>query len=495
MAIGSLESGHPAAAATLASRRRDDPWQAIGLLLLLALVLLLFPGLIVDAPPALAVWCAVACTVALAVLGYRRSLGAGENPWVSPLLANVVFVFVLQYGVGLAFVQYGELAVDYTDWDPLGFLELREIVTSASQLIIVAALGTYAGLLVPTSRITRLLPPLVWKEDARRFPFRAFLLYPLIFAAFAYSISDQALGEIQQTAYIIGMFGLVLVVSGFVHLQQGTRHPYVWRTVVAGAALAYVAIGLLFGSRGAMLLIAIFYLWSVLGVKRKMSRQLLAATAIGLMFFSVFVFPWLSLYKYHRKGGLVPVRDAVVWSTEDYYDSFGELKVVGLLEFIRSLTFQATYVANYRMTTPDPNPFLWGESATVILSTIVPRVLNPGKVNAVEYLQELAYGAGLFTDATFSGTEQRGAISIDFVSEFYINFGPWGVLVLSILQGIYLRVRYEWLVLRSTFALGFPVYAVGFISASSFWQTFVLDIKNWAIWIPLLWFCSRRFGK
>ena len=191
--------------------------------------------------------------------------------------------------------------------------------------------------------------------------------------------------------------------------------------------------------------------------------------------------------------------EAIESATEDYYRNFGKLKLTGLIESVRALTYQATYVARYQQTTPDVNPYLRGESALIILSTVVPRVLNPGKADAGAYIQELAYKARLYTDATYYQVVQeggqRGAISIDYVSEFYINFGPWGVLLLSILQGMYLRVRYEWLIRRSRFELGFPMYAVGFVSATAFWQMFVMDIKNWLIWSSLLWLCSRRSGK
>src|SRR5712691_564238 len=167
--------------------------------LVIAALLLLLPMLVTDLSEWTAAWLTVICMVTLTVLGFRQSQEAGENPWMSPAFINFLYVFSLQYGVGLLFIQYADLFVDYMDWDPLGLIDLRAGVPRSSWLIIVGALGTYAGLMISVSKITCRLPGLRWLEDARRFPFRALLLFPLIFAAYAYSVSDLALGEIQQT--------------------------------------------------------------------------------------------------------------------------------------------------------------------------------------------------------------------------------------------------------------------------------------------------------
>ncbi len=128
------------------------------------------------------------------------------------------------------------------------------------------------------------------------------------------------------------------------------------------------------------------------------------------------------------------------------------------------------------------------------LSALIPRALYPEKPDVTKYVQHLAYQAGLYTDSTYYA-ERRGAIAIDAVSEFYINFGPLGVFLLAILHGMYLRMRYDWLIGRSNFDFGFPIYAVGFLSFTTFWNMFVLDIKNWVVWGLLLRLCSRRVTR
>ncbi|MBI4634970.1 MAG: O-antigen polysaccharide polymerase Wzy [Candidatus Rokubacteria bacterium] len=458
---------------------------------LVAGLLLLIPEIVIGMPKAVAAWAAVINVVWLTALGFRRSRLAGENPWLSPSFIHMLYLFVLQYGIGMLFVLYGEFFVDYMTWDPREVFELQESIPRASWLIMIGALGTYVGLCVPVLPIARSLPRLAWVEDEGKFPFRALLIVPLTVAAYLYSYSDQAPGEIQQTVYIVGTFGLVLMVCGFVRLLRGTTHVIAWRLVAGTVVVVYCGVGLFLGARSVLMFVVIYYLWSLIGVRGKPSRKLLVGFLASFLVFSFGVFPLLSVYKYHRMGGLVPVEEAIQRTMEDL-NAGDEPKLAGLIELVRSTTYPATYVASYQRIAPDPYPYLLGESARVVVSGLVPRILDPDKPNVLQYVQGLAYRAGLFTYQTYFEADQRGGIAIDYVSEFYLNFGPWGVLILSLLHGMYLQTRYDWLIRRSSLELGFPVYAVAFLTASAFWQMFVLDVKNWAIWISLLWLCSRR---
>lgn len=460
-------------------------------LLFLALLLLVFPDILVGARSAVAAWGGFICLVTLVVLGYRQSRRAGDNPWVSPMFVYMLYIFAGQYGAGLLFLTHYDLALEYTGWDPLGFADLQVGVPRAAWLILIGAFGTYAGLSLPLQGITRNLPALRWTEDKQRFPLRALFAFPLVFGAYLYSVSEKALSDIQQTAYIMGTFGMILMVCGFVRLLRGASQPNVWKVVVGALLLGYVGVGFAFGIRSVWVYMVVFFMWSVIAVKGKAPWKMLAASSVALILFAWIVFPWLSTYKYYRLCCAMPVSEASKLAFQEYGELNEALTAPGAIEFLRANTFPATYVSSYQRITPEPYPYLWGESALVVLSGVVPRVVNPAKQNVSEYVQQLAYQAGLYTEATYY-QEGRGAIAIDYVSEFYLNFGPWGVLLLSILQGVYLRIRYDWLIRRSNFDFGFPMYAVGFLSSSALWQTFVLDVKNWFIWGILLWVVSRR---
>jgi len=464
----------------------------IGLPVALAVILLWLSDVITDLPPALAAWATLIGILWLTALGFTRSRAAGENPWLSPSFIHMLYVVALQYGLGILFLLYGEFLADYMNWDTRGIFELQESIPRASWLIMIGALGTYAGMYVPVGAIARRLPALAWPENQRTFPLRALLIAPLTIAAYLYSFTGGALGEIQQTAYIIGTFGLVLMMCGFMRLLRGGAHLAAWRLVTGAVIVMFVGTLLFGGSRGVLMYVVMYYVWALIAVKGKASRGLIVVALLGIMVFSVVVFPLLSVYKFHRKGGLVPIGEAVQRTIEDYDSAAGEPRFAGSIEMLRATTYPATYVASYERIMPDVYPYLFGESPRVVLSGLVPRLVNPDKANVLDYVRGLAYRAGLFTEQTYFEAEQLGAIMIDYISEFYINFGPWGVLLFSLVQGIYLRIRYEWLIIRSRLDLGFPVYAVSFLTASAFWQMFVLDIKNWAIWIALLWLCSRR---
>ena len=82
--------------------------------------------------------------------------------------------------------------------------------------------------------------------------------------------------------------------------------------------------------------------------------------------------------------------------------------------------------------TPEKRPFLNGETYAVIPELVVPRVLNPKKLNTHEGAHLLSIHYGLQTrEATETSTIAWGPLI-----ESYANFGTLGVIVLALVMGV-----------------------------------------------------------
>src|SRR5262249_40266236 len=94
---------------------------------------------------------------------------------------------------------------------------------------------------------------------------------------------------------------------------------------------------------------------------------------------------------------------------------------------------------------------------------------------------------GEWTSAVFDG-----------ISEYYVNFGPLGVFLLSILNGYYFVVLYDWLVVRSKpfFCTALFTYLLWFTwpDNSGFFRRMLSDTRMLAVWL-ILFFAITRINK
>ena len=454
------------------------------------LILMVKPEVILALPSDVAVWLTFVTLVVLSVIAWHQALGMGDNPWISPLFLHIAVILTFQTASGLLLAIHWELVTPITNWDPRGLTNLLEYLPKVSWLILIGAMGAYIGLLFPVRFLTVWLPRLNWGVGESRFCLRAGLFMPLIIISFYLCWKPGILPpSLQQVGWSLGEFGKVVFIAGIMQILSRGKSAKWWKVIVIVWVILYIPF-VLFGVRSTILWPLVFFVWTYLAVKKHLSRKLLVGTVAFLFLFVVVLFPLLTVYKYARsEPKKLSIGEAFRKTTESISVKDRNSSVTALfLEIVRIQTLPGFFIANYIQYYPEVIPYLKGESFVMVMSAMIPRLIIPDKPDVWFYINKLSYDVNM----GHSRSLETSSTYIDAISEFYINFGSLGVFILSILQGAYLQARFDWLIRRSKFSLGFPVYAAGFFGSSAFWHVLVLDSKNFIVWITILWLLSYR---
>ncbi len=459
-------------------------WIALGF----GMILMIKPEIILEMTPDVSVWLTFFMLLVLSFTAWHQARNMGDNPWISPLFLHIAVILTFQTASGLLLVVHWELVTAIADWDPAGLYNLLEFLPKVSLLILLGVLGAYIGLLFPIRFLTVWLPKLRWTVDESQFSLRTSIFIPLIIIFFYLTAKPGILpASLQQVGYSLGQFGIVVFIAGVMQILSHRKSAKRWKTIVLVWVISFIPL-VLFGSRSAILWPLVFFVWTYLAVKKHLSRKLLVAVVAFFFLFVVVLYPLLSVYKYARLDSQgIAVGEAARMAIKGTPLKERTSVIPLFLEIIRVQTLPGFFIANYIQYYPDSIPYLKGESFFMVMSAVLPRFIMPDKPDLGFYINKLSYDVGMGNP----NAPVRSATFIDAISEFYINFGPLGVFFLSILQGVYFQARFDWLIRRSKFSLGFPIYAAGFIGSGAFWNFFVLDTKNFIVWITLLWFLSH----
>jgi hypothetical protein len=210
------------------------------------------------------------------------------------------------------------------------------------------------------------------------------------------------------------------------------------------------------------------------------------AVSIPLAF--VAVFPWLTIYKYYgHPAGLdltVPERVERTRSVMSWlgYRAGLELALERSVARLSGSTFPAVFVQYY----PSVYPFVKGQTFLLEASTLIPRVIWPEKPQLSAELNRYSMAVGIVR-------EREGTSAVfDAASEYYLNFGVLGVLILSIIHGSYLAILYRWLA-GSHYIMGASIFLILFFENTDFFgvgQLFVAHVKVIPVWLMLLYWMS-----
>ena len=453
------------------------------------LILLLKPEIILGMSPGAAVWLTFITLIIISFIAWRQAVGMGDNPWISPLFLHIAVSLALQTASGLLLVVYWKSVTAITGWNPVGLTNLLIYLPKVSWLILLGTLGAYIGLIFPVRFITIWLPKLDWPINENHFSLRAGILMFFIIAFFYIAARPGILpSSFQYLGWTFGEFGKVIFIAGIMQILLYRKSVRRWKAIVIAWVLSYIPF-VLYGSRSAIVWPLVLFAWTYLAVRKRLSRKILIMTVAFLFLFVVVIFPLLTVYKYAIQDpeGFT-IKEAMTKATASISGKNKTSIMPLFLEIFRIRTIPGFFIANYIQCYPEYVPYLKGESFYVVMSAMVPRIIIPNKQDVSYYINKLSYDVGM-------GNEKSAVVSrtyIDAISEFYINFGPIGVFFLSILHGMYLQARFDWLIRRSKFSLGFPIYAAAFFGPAAFWHTLVLDSKNFIFWIILLWFLSHR---
>jgi hypothetical protein len=202
-----------------------------------------------------------------------------------------------------------------------------------------------------------------------------------------------------------------------------------------------------------------------------------SALAIGAVILALAVV-WTGIKKEYRQflnDGtqqqvvLVSVGDRVDKLMELVSALDGEKLDIAISGFIERLTYVHFFGESIR-TVPSRIPFedgkLWGEAIQVAL---VPRLINPNKI-VLDDSKRTAY----YTGNRVAGSEDGASISLGYVAESYIDFGPWLMMPVLFLWGIAVGLSYRILVRSGRF----PLFGYACATIVIFLNASVLESSN-----------------
>jgi hypothetical protein len=454
----------------------------------LALLLLLVPfRSLDDIDREWIVWGSVALLLVLPIAAYAGARRGGRNPWIDPVFLVTAF-FGFKYG-------FGALAANY--WSMLSWADMPgaaaiferwgiwDNLPAACHLFALAGLGLFIGASLRPLRVFDTLPALRWAIDNRRFRMRLYVYTPVAMAVFVTGRRFLPM-IIRDTVLLFGWISWVIIVVAAVQwLRQDIGDRRAWAGIVAIIAVGHVMLGFEIGMRGAfvypLLLVAAGY--AIARGHLPWGRVVIVGPVLLLL-----VIPWLTFYKFQSQD--TPIMARVRGAS----DAMSEVDARGALDRgIEALVGRSVGVvgmtAVFIQDVPDLSPFEYGRTFLIQATHLVPRVLWPNKPNMSEQLNAYSRRAGLIDEEDDATTA-----TFDAVSEYYVNFGMVGVFVLSLLHGCYLRALHRWLVERSVFIIGAPMFVVFILINFDFFglfQTMLAHTRQIPVWAVVLYFLSR----
>jgi hypothetical protein len=142
---------------------------------------------------------------------------------------------------------------------------------------------------------------------------------------------------------------------------------------------------------------------------------------------------------------------------------------------------------------PEVYPFVNGKSFVTELQSFVPRMLWPGKPNISAELNEYSRQVGMV-----SQEDTVTSAVFDSVSEYYVNFGVVGVLVLSVIHGAYLRVLYCCLQRAAPSVLATAIFLTTILKNPDWFgvvQTATADIRGVPVCLLILYVLAFKSGS
>jgi hypothetical protein len=455
-----------------------------------ACLLIVSPETFTDLPPLFIVWLTATVLFLLARWQIRATRALGDNPWAAgPSMLLSYFFF--RFGWGALVVYYWELF----PWEVFTHLRwkfynygARGNLETACQLILLGGLGLFLGSNLPVKGMARLLPNIRWPVNASKFRRNVALYMPI--AIVAQFVSLLLPLSIQFIASLFGtILYVLLIMSGYWLFSSTDRIERIrWMTtitIVCGVGLCY---GFVTGQVGEVLAPLVMVGCGYMLAKGFVPWKTLLAT--GLIGFFM-VFPFLTMYKLAGQmwpGTSIEARVDLANTQLRFlrYRGAVELTMERFIARLAEAEFPSIFAGFY----PSIYPFQKGRTFMIELTSLVPRVLWPGKPFMSDELNQYSVDVGLMRQG--DGT----SATFDAISEYYINFDRFGVFLLSVLHGYYVAVLYRWLRDQLLAVIAGSLSVVLFILANpeiyGVGQMFVNHVKILPVWILLLYFMSRK---
>lgn len=440
-------------------------------------------------PPALAVWGTCLILLGLAVVGFLVARRTGQNPWLDPLSLVSMYVW-FRYGWGALVVFYW----DRFPWRAVPALRsrfeafgMRSNLESSCQILLLFGLALFLGLSLPVGGITRLLPAARWPVDERKFRTNLVLYTPV--ALFITIVLRYALPvSVQHTVSTFGWVSSALIAVAsywlFSSAYPAERRRWRWFVVIAVGS-AEIA-GFRTGMVNEFVYPVVAAIWGYLLARWRLPWKTMALVLAPAM---LLILPWLTIYKGVAPGARMPV-GARLAATEERlhainYRAAAELTLDRFVARAAGPPMLSVFTQYY----PRAYPFLEGRTYWLELMSLVPRVLWPGKPEISPELNRYTAGVGMVrrggnTSAVF-----------DAPAEYWVNFGMFGVLLFSFLHGLYAKVLYDWLVVRSDYLIGGSIFAILISLNLDFYgvvEMITIHLHLVPVWLLVFYLLSRR---
>lgn len=447
-------------------------------------VLLLRDDLLELLPTATIIWAVPVVLCSLAIVLFRTARLSGENPYLVPSSALSLF-FALAYGLGTLNVYY----YDVYPWETIPgnastFLRALPAFPEVGLLILAGGLGVIIGTLLPPSFSTALLPAITAKEKKTPFRTSLYCLLPLFVVSSRLSIWYEAPMLVRHIFTLIGDFGFFIVLVAGAEIAASPLYGIRrwWLYILALVVLA-VIVGTPTGMRGHTLRPFILLAIGVVVAYERVPRWLLGILPILVLIIMPFLnYIKVNAFQTENLGSLLTSAGTAVAGME-----FRERLEDGLQVFGNRVFATPFHLAMYMQAWPDIYPFENGQTFLQELSDGLPRFIDPWKGETSGVLNWYAVRAGIALEPDPVTGAWTSAL-FDGMSEYYVNFGPWGIFLLSILHGYYFLILYDWLVVRSKsfFFTALFAYLIWFQwPDSGVVRRALSDIRLLVVWITI----------
>jgi hypothetical protein len=284
-------------------------------------------------------------------------------------------------------------------------------------------------------------------------PDRAFILY-LILAAVdavleAYVWSFGGLVQVIRAA--LGIKWVAFFILGYVVLKRRERYPFFLIAVL----IEFVGgIGFFSGFKTVIFVTLII----AFTVRYQLKPGVIALATVLLAFLLLLGVGWTSIkmeYRAYLNQGTG--QQTVAVSPADQFQKLGELvgeldghdlgesvgQLFGRIAYVDYLALVLDYVPSY---TPHEEGGVWGKS---VMHVLTPRALFPDKPPLPSDSELTMQYTGLHLASDSQGT----SISIGYMGESYVDFGPYGMFIPVFILGVMWGLMYTFFVSRARYAI------------------------------------------
>ena len=433
------------------------------------------------------IWGTAATLLGLAAAAGISARRRRVSMWLDPVFLMSAY-FGFKYGFGVVALNYWA-ALSWVENPGIGSVFERwgiwDHLPIACHLFLLAGLALYLGTALPAGRLGSVAPALRWRIDERRFRVNLYLYIPIVLVFFVFGRRFLPL-IIRDTVLLFGwLTWAVVIIAAFRCFSSDRSGRRMWAGLIVIIWAAHIALGLEIGMRGAF----VYPLLLVgLGFLLARGRLPVASTAVVIVLLLVMVVPWLTYYKIQAEGLSVPSR-AMAASEELVAGGPRGAIERGVEALVGRSVGVAGMAPVFIQYFPSLYAFEYGHTFLIHAMHVVPRVIWPDKPNMSEQLNAYTRRTGMIDD-----DDDTTTATFDAVSEYYVNFGVTGVFFLCLLHGYYFRLLHRWLVERSAFLIGPPIFMVlVFINFDFFGvaQSVLSHTRQLPVWIAVLYLLSR----